>query len=269
MPGDRSEPIKLSPEKEYILQLGDRISLSGKCYVYRLVAPNETRDLTRSTSTLAPEVYSNDTDREDNEPESRDLTTDRHVSSTSVDSVNPDPSMTPVDVSTALLNNSNHVVDKDDTRPTEENVQTDDKNSNDNGESLATKNSNDQVDNKNQNKKKRKNRKDSNNDDVASDGDWGPSRDKKKRKKESGTNKEDEPAPTRATRPQRARATWIAKYVDQIALRGYSFSARHKIVILYDESCLTHIVPEWHLEKPEVCISLFSYSYTYQRSYSD
>eukprot|EP00029_Vermamoeba_vermiformis_P011872 TRINITY_DN6679_c0_g1_i1.p1 TRINITY_DN6679_c0_g1~~TRINITY_DN6679_c0_g1_i1.p1 ORF type:complete len:669 (-),score=276.33 TRINITY_DN6679_c0_g1_i1:85-2091(-) len=226
--GDHSEPLKLSADKEYMLKLGDRISLSGKCYIYRVVAPHESRDLTRSTSTLAPEVYSDDTDRED---EARDIA---KLGNDPQEAARVKQSLTPTDeVSSAVLQQDRDAKNSDSEHKTVE------------------------TEPKTQKGKKRKSRKDTA-DDVAEDEDWDPTRDKKKRKKDSSTNKESDSStnkasdtPSRGTRPQRARVTWISKYVDQIALRGYSFSERHKLAILYDEACLTHIVPEWHLEKPE------------------
>lgn len=216
--GDHSEPLKLSADKEYMLKLGDKISLSGKCYVYCLVAPHESRDLTRSTSTLAPEVYSDDTDKEDKavEDEARDVTKLGNEHQTL--EIRVKQSLTPTEeVSSAVLHGDSEAKNSDSTEPKE---------------ALET-------ESKTQKGKKRKSRKDSA-DDVAEDADWGPSRDKKKRKTDSSTNKASDATPTRSTRPQRARATWIAKYVDQIALRGYSFSERHKLAILYDEvpSCI-------------------------------
>jgi acetoin utilization deacetylase AcuC-like enzyme len=225
--GDHAEPLKLVTGKEYMLKLGDKISLSGKCYVYRLVAPHsESRDLTRSTSTLAPEVYSDDTDRDE---EARDMPKlGNDPSETDKKSVKQ--SLTPTEeVSHAVLHGDQQ--------------ESDAKNSDSEHKEM-------EIEPKTQKGKKRKSRKDSA-DEVAEDADWDPSRDKKKRKKDSSTNKESDATPTRGTRPQRARVTWISKYVDQIALRGYSFSERHKLAILYDEVCLTHITPEWHLEKPE------------------
>jgi hypothetical protein len=223
--GDHAEPLKLVTGKEYMLKLGDKISLSGKCYVYRLVAPHsESRDLTRSTSTLAPEVYSDDTDRDE---EARDMPKlGNDPSETDKKSVKQ--SLTPTEeVSHAVLHGDQQ--------------ESDAKNSDSEHKEM-------EIEPKTQKGKKRKSRKDSA-DEVAEDADWDPSRDKKKRKKDSSTNKESDATPTRGTRPQRARVTWISKYVDQIALRGYSFSERHKLAILYDEVCLTHITPEWHLEK--------------------
>ncbi len=225
-PGDHSAPLKLNADKEYILKLGDCISLSGKCYIYRLVAPHESRDLTRSTSTVAPEVYSYDTDREDEARDITKLSDEPHKQETPVkQSLTPTEELSNPVRNEVETKNSNALEQRDQAEQAE-------------------------VEPKTQKGKKRKSRKDSPTDDVASDGDWDPARDKKKRKKEIEPNKESEVTPTRTTRPQRARVTWISKYVDQIVLRGSAFSARHKLAILYDESCLTHIVPEWHLEKP-------------------